>query len=76
MWLQACIEEFEDAIRILIDDDDKDPKYKASCAKLKRGPHMPIIIGYQRQSAKVCLSVVRHSRPAYSLAVAVPDGVA
>ncbi|KAJ6609360.1 hypothetical protein B0H10DRAFT_2225997 [Mycena sp. CBHHK59/15] len=53
LWLADCIEEFEEAIRILIGDDDQDTEFKASCAGLKRGPHMPIIIGYQRQSSKL-----------------------
>ncbi|KAJ6618466.1 hypothetical protein B0H10DRAFT_1947491 [Mycena sp. CBHHK59/15] len=35
-WLKDCASEFEEAIRILIADDDKDAKFKASCANLRR----------------------------------------
>ncbi|KAJ7882140.1 hypothetical protein B0H13DRAFT_2344776 [Mycena leptocephala] len=51
-WLADCIDEFEEAIQVIVGRDDRDPKLQAFHAGSRRGPHLPIIFGHHRQSAK------------------------
>ncbi|KAJ6521375.1 hypothetical protein DFH09DRAFT_1331248 [Mycena vulgaris] len=52
MWLADCINEFEEALHVIIRDDNKDPKIMKQHADGRRGPHLPIIIGYHWQSVQ------------------------
>ncbi|KAJ6596573.1 hypothetical protein B0H10DRAFT_2197131 [Mycena sp. CBHHK59/15] len=52
MWMQEEVNEIHRAIGILVGDDLQCTDFMADCKAAMRGPHMPIIIGHHRQSAK------------------------
>ncbi|KAJ7471508.1 hypothetical protein B0H11DRAFT_1919678 [Mycena galericulata] len=51
MWLIPLVEEIEAAQEILVGEELQSATVRAGCANRLRGPHLPIIIGHQRQSA-------------------------
>ncbi|KAJ7712471.1 hypothetical protein B0H14DRAFT_3637846, partial [Mycena olivaceomarginata] len=51
-WLADCVDEFEDAVRLIVGNDNRDPELRHFHAGGCRGPHLPIIFGHHRQSAK------------------------
>ncbi|KAJ7688146.1 hypothetical protein B0H17DRAFT_1299417 [Mycena rosella] len=51
-WLMDHVEEVEVTHDILVGDDSSSDAIRDLCRDGLRGPHMPIIIGHQRQSSK------------------------
>ncbi|KAJ7907517.1 hypothetical protein B0H13DRAFT_2662375 [Mycena leptocephala] len=51
-WLADCVDEFEDPVRLIVGNDNRDPELRRFHAGGRRGPHLPIIFGHHRQSAK------------------------
>ncbi|KAJ7927185.1 hypothetical protein B0H13DRAFT_2653631 [Mycena leptocephala] len=51
-WLANCVDEFKDAVRLIVGNDNRDPELRRFHAGGRRGPHLPIIFGHHRQSAK------------------------
>lgn len=52
-FMMEKVKDIQEAIDILVGDDLQCADFRADCKEATRGPHMPIIIGHHRQSAKV-----------------------
>ncbi|KAF8211027.1 hypothetical protein K438DRAFT_1959230 [Mycena galopus ATCC 62051] len=51
-WLEARAEEVEEAIDVLVKDEVANERVRLQNSSGSRGPHLPLIIGHHRQSAK------------------------
>ncbi|KAJ7079660.1 hypothetical protein C8R43DRAFT_854648, partial [Mycena crocata] len=51
LWLADLITELEAAQTVLIGKDIESASLRAACAGSARGPHLPVILGHQRQSS-------------------------
>ncbi len=63
-WFRQAGDAFHAAVMLLLKDILKDPKEKARFQTNDRGPHLPFIIGHQRQYILVSASCsIQHSCP-------------
>ncbi|KAF8144017.1 hypothetical protein K438DRAFT_1993263 [Mycena galopus ATCC 62051] len=51
-WLEARAEEVKEAIDVLVKDEVANERVRLQNSDGSRGPHLPLIIGHHRQSAK------------------------
>ncbi|KAF8198234.1 hypothetical protein K438DRAFT_1966976 [Mycena galopus ATCC 62051] len=51
-WLEARADEVKEAIDVLVEDEVADERVRLHNSDGSRGPHLPLIIGHHRQSAK------------------------
>ncbi|KAF8142931.1 hypothetical protein K438DRAFT_1994399 [Mycena galopus ATCC 62051] len=51
-WLEARAEEVKEAIDVLVEDKVANKRVRLQNSDGSRGPHLPLIIGHHRQSAK------------------------
>ncbi|KAJ7152252.1 hypothetical protein C8R43DRAFT_886379, partial [Mycena crocata] len=51
LWLAELVSELDFAQKILVGKDLNSAAIRKACATSSRGPHLPIILGHQRQSA-------------------------
>ncbi|KAF8216690.1 hypothetical protein K438DRAFT_1747874 [Mycena galopus ATCC 62051] len=59
-WLEARAEEVKEAIDVLVEDEVANERVRLHNSDGSRGPHLPLIIGHHRQSAKVRTPILSH----------------